>query len=346
MNKDWLDIDVLEDYLDGKLDAKTMNRVEREALEDPFVAEALAGLSESPKRSLQSISLLQKQLHDRVAEHKSFKKTSVITWQRLSIAAAAAVMFVAVSVMFWMKENNYQKELAGRSKKVDVTIAPAAPVIESPVEADAVQSAPVIASESADQLRKKEIDKAIKAAKTNSYATRVKPRASLPKEAPADQVNEAIVSAAPAQRKHFVESVAVAAAPLHNVNKDSSALGEVMVVNYGKQKKAAIVGSVPIRIRGMSSLGNKAVMVSNPIGGWDKLWTYIDQNNAFKNEKKVGQIVELEFTIAKDGRPENIKILKEAEFKYEQEAIRLILNGPDWEQPIKDNGKMTFVIDF
>ena len=29
VNKDWLDIGMLEDYLDGKLDAKTMNRVER-----------------------------------------------------------------------------------------------------------------------------------------------------------------------------------------------------------------------------------------------------------------------------------------------------------------------------
>ncbi|MNY60039.1 Gram-negative bacterial tonB protein [compost metagenome] len=87
-------------------------------------------------------------------------------------------------------------------------------------------------------------------------------------------------------------------------------------------------------------------MVSNPIGGWDKLWTYIEQNNAFKAEKKVGQIVELEFKIAKDGTPEDIKILKAADHKYEQEAIRLILNGPKWEQPTKENGKMTFKIDF
>ena len=55
---EWLDIDVLEDYLDGKLDAKTMHKVERLSLEDPFVAEALAGLSQSPKRT-QSLSLLQ-----------------------------------------------------------------------------------------------------------------------------------------------------------------------------------------------------------------------------------------------------------------------------------------------
>ena len=48
---EWLDIDVLEDYLDGKLDAKAMHQVEKLSLEDPFVAEALAGLSQSPKRT-------------------------------------------------------------------------------------------------------------------------------------------------------------------------------------------------------------------------------------------------------------------------------------------------------
>jgi len=354
VNKDWLDIDVLEDYLDGKLDAKTMNRVEREALEDPFVAEALAGLSTSPKRSLQSISLLQKQLHERVAEHKNFKKTSVITWQRLSIAAAAAVMFVAVSVMFWLKENNYQKELAGRAKKVDVTIAPVTPEVVPP----AVQSAPVIASESVDEIREKEIDKAVKAAKTNSYAARVKPKASLPPAA-ADQLNETVVSVHPVKPKHFVESLSVAAAPLQiqTRNIDSSTLNEVAVVGYGAQKKVSITDSsrvnaalsgrvAGVMIRGSASRVNKAVLVSNPIGGWDKLWTYIDKNNAFKNEGLIGQTVQLEFKIGKDGSPEDIKVLKVADQKYVQEAIRLLLNGPKWEQPAKENGKMTFKIDF
>jgi hypothetical protein len=352
VNKDWLDIDVLEDYLDGKLDAKTMNRVEREALEDPFVAEALAGLSTSPKRSLQSISLLQKQLHERVAEHKNFKKTSVITWQRLSIAAAAAVMFVAVSVMFWLKENNYQKELAGRAKKVDVTIAPVTPEVVPP----AVQSAPVIASESVDEIREKEIDKAAKAAKMNSYAARVKPKASFTPAA-ADQLNETVVSVDPVQRKHFVESLSVAAAPLQTRNIDSSTLNEVVVVGYGTQKKVSITDSsrvnaalsgrvAGVMIRGSASKVSKVALVSNPIGGWDKLWTYIDKNNAFKNEELVGQTVQLEFKIGKDGSPEDIKVLKVADQKYVQEAIRLLLNGPKWEQPTKENGKMTFKIDF
>ena len=59
-NNNWLELEVLEDYLDDKLDAKTRYNVERIALEDPFVAEALAGLSYTPKRQ-QALSFLQKQ---------------------------------------------------------------------------------------------------------------------------------------------------------------------------------------------------------------------------------------------------------------------------------------------
>ena len=105
MNNDWLDIDVLEDYLDGKLDAKAMHFVERQALEDPFVAEALEGLKQSPKRK-QTLSILQKQLYDRVSEKPIKRKLWGITTQRLSIAATATVAFIAVSILFFMRETN------------------------------------------------------------------------------------------------------------------------------------------------------------------------------------------------------------------------------------------------
>jgi hypothetical protein len=124
-SNEWLTIDVLEDYLDGKLDAKMMNRVERESLEDPFVAQALAGLSQSPKRSLQSLSLLQKQLESRIAEQHQQKTKSVITWQRLSIAATAAVIFIAVSIVFWMRQNNNLNPMAGQTQTVEVNLDPA-----------------------------------------------------------------------------------------------------------------------------------------------------------------------------------------------------------------------------
>ncbi|MBC6110728.1 carboxypeptidase-like regulatory domain-containing protein [Pedobacter fastidiosus] len=117
MNKDWLDIDVLEDYLDGKLDAKGMHFVERQALDDPFVAEALEGLRQSPKRK-ENISILQKQLHQRIASQPIKRKMWGITTQRLSIAATATVAFIAVSILFFMRETNRKNaEIAQRRAK-------------------------------------------------------------------------------------------------------------------------------------------------------------------------------------------------------------------------------------
>ncbi|TCD11673.1 hypothetical protein EZ449_05295 [Pedobacter frigidisoli] len=117
MNNDWLDIDVLEDYLDGKLDAKGMHFVERQALDDPFVAEALEGLRQSPKRK-QTLSILQKQLHDRITEKPLRRKMWGITTQRLSIAATATVAFIAVSILFFMRETNRKNaEIAARKNQ-------------------------------------------------------------------------------------------------------------------------------------------------------------------------------------------------------------------------------------
>ncbi|MBC7418756.1 MAG: carboxypeptidase-like regulatory domain-containing protein [Pedobacter sp.] len=111
MNNDWLDIAVLEDYLDGKLDAQAMHRIEREALEDPFVAEALEGLRATPKRK-QTLSILQKQLHNRIKNQPVKRKMWGITTQRLSIAATATVAFIVVSILFIMRETNRRNQLS------------------------------------------------------------------------------------------------------------------------------------------------------------------------------------------------------------------------------------------
>ncbi|WP_443937328.1 carboxypeptidase-like regulatory domain-containing protein [Pedobacter sp. MW01-1-1] len=111
MNSDWLNIDVLEDYLDGKLEAKEMHFIERMELDDPFIAEALEGLRQSPKRK-QQLSLLQKQLHDRIAHEPIKRKLFGLTSHRLSIAATAAVVFISVSTLFYLREVNRRAAIA------------------------------------------------------------------------------------------------------------------------------------------------------------------------------------------------------------------------------------------
>lgn len=169
MNNDWLDIDVLEDYLDGKLDAKGMHFVERQALDDPFVAEALEGLRQSPKRK-QTLSILQKQLYDRVAQKPIKRKMWGITTQRLSIAATATVAFIAVSILFFMRETNRKNaEIASRKSKG---------VIVNLDSSSAIASATSKAEDSAikaDEISKSAlIDKAISDAKTSDLAKNIK----------------------------------------------------------------------------------------------------------------------------------------------------------------------------
>lgn len=346
VNKDWLDIAVLEDYLDGKLDAKTMNRVEREALEDPFVAEALAGLSESPKRSLNALSLLQKQLQDRVADHQVQKKRSVITWQRLSIAATAAVMFISVSVVFWMKENNRQKELASLPKKVDVNLAPrpekelpAAAAVASATKEDAPVS--VLADRTAVV-----VDRAIKASKKEAYASLQKEKVSA---TPESNLNEVVVKVYGTQRKQSIIGSSSVVMPDSTGKNDG-----VVSFSYGNaQKKLSINEALAGRVAGLETKdsnvmirGNGAVNPSfEPVGGWDKFREYLQKKNRLRDEAKTGKAVVLSFNLSANGKPEDIKVLISIAEKYDQEAVRLLKKGPKWSSQAK--GSQLFVtIDF
>lgn len=146
-NNEWLDIEVLDDYLEGKLDAGMMHKVERISLEDPFVAQALAGLTAAKKRT-HTLSILQQQLQERVAEKPAERKMWRITSHRLSIAATAAVLFLTVSILFWMRENyrRQQAELASRKvKNVEVELKPEV-AATTPLETLAVATAKISAA--------------------------------------------------------------------------------------------------------------------------------------------------------------------------------------------------------
>jgi hypothetical protein len=212
VSKDWLTTSVLEDYLEGNLDAPAMYQVERHAMEDPFVEEALAGLMASPKRSLQSISLLQKQLHERVAQQKTHQKQAVVTWQRLSIAAAAAVIFIAVSIIFWMKDN------AARS-------------------------------------------------------------------------------------------------------------------DYAKQQQAS------------TATVTTYVTTAQPVGGYHAYQVYLQKNNRLK-ANKINEMVSLNFQVQKDGTPDTFEIVKTPGRIYSEEAVRLVMEGPKWQLPLKGPNKVNLSIGF
>jgi hypothetical protein len=433
VNKDWLDIDVLEDYLDGKLDAKTMNRVEREALEDPFVAEALAGLSASPRRALESISLLQKQLKDRIAQQQITKKQAVITWQRLSIGSAAAVLFITVGIVYWMKQVNYDKVL-NSTKKVDVVIAPrkdkdaispkavipktltlpkeeaiaslkkakdistagagvvskdkvavVQPQVQSQIalSRSSALSATSIAmpdAYSSDMIRGKVVDEttgnpmvgAYVSAKDSQGILRVVATADVNGEfafRKADSIVDSTITVSYVSYDTKVlpikdhQQLAISLKETSNIPGNQTVIrgyvkrskeqtsGSTFIVS-GKEAADVPVGNVEQLLQGkvgslnvQNNTGTPAAK-SHPLEGWDHYYMYITNNSKFKGEPRVGKSVELSFNVDTAGRAQNIKVTVGIARKFNNEAIRLVKEGPRWLKPEQANAKITLKIDF
>lgn len=83
------------------LDPRAMHELEKEALEDDFLAEALEGYH-SVKPSHVNMSLLQQQLQTRIAKHRVEKTAVSLSANRMSIAAVAGLVLILSGILFWM----------------------------------------------------------------------------------------------------------------------------------------------------------------------------------------------------------------------------------------------------
>ena len=101
MNANYSDTLLIAQYLEGKLDSQKMYELEKQALNDPFLWDALEGYEHSINPEAE-LSILQRQLHKRIVHLQENKKVFDFTWQRLSIAAAASVLFIAAGILFWL----------------------------------------------------------------------------------------------------------------------------------------------------------------------------------------------------------------------------------------------------
>ncbi len=98
-----------------------MHQLEKQALDDPFLWEALEGYAYTSDPGA-DLSILQRQLHERIVHLQENKKVFDLSWQRLSIAAAAAVLFISAGILFWMNSNRPGAELAANHKQVEVSV--------------------------------------------------------------------------------------------------------------------------------------------------------------------------------------------------------------------------------
>jgi hypothetical protein len=134
------DILQIRKYLNGELDAKAMHKLEREALDDPFLMDAIEGFETAPKDQQANLANLTERLQQRIEQPK---KGRVFSWQAWSIAASVLVILTIGGL--WLRktpgtEKTADQQLATLKKdKTQVelkdTITPAKPVtvIQAPL---------------------------------------------------------------------------------------------------------------------------------------------------------------------------------------------------------------------
>lgn len=93
----------IHNYVNGLMSREEMHTLEREALDDPFLQDAIDGYKLQEGVDVKQLSLLQQRLASRVNENVALKNKRFYSWQRLAIGMTAGVLFVTVCTLLLIR---------------------------------------------------------------------------------------------------------------------------------------------------------------------------------------------------------------------------------------------------
>lgn len=140
MNKEISDIELIRRYYNGTLDKKAMHELEKRALDDPFLADAMDGFEHFDHQDNTFIELNER-LKDRI--NKQYKSTAApLNFKHWSLAASVIILIGLISIYLNMpKESNFSEEQVLTQKKVTPPAATHNKTLENePAETEKMQT--------------------------------------------------------------------------------------------------------------------------------------------------------------------------------------------------------------
>jgi hypothetical protein len=331
VENNWPDHLTIQRYLGGSLDKKLMHELEKRALEDPFLADALEGYSYN-SGSDHGLSILQRQLHERISHQQENKKVFDLSWQRLSIAAAAAVMFITAGVLFWMNSQLPASKLAGNVKHVEVNITPVDSLTKDRAIVNDIDKKPPVANggklqplHETENYNKGQI---VKNKQPGAIGDNADLNAGLSEKAASVALDNQEVKSSPKQGANADQTKASKLARHDSVirafNSDQSTLSEVVVTRSNSIDKAY------------------------PADGWEAYNRYLQENisRTASMLKQKGKVL-LALKIDEKGALTDIKVIKGLSQAADSLAIKFIKNGPAWKgSPDGKTSELQIVLDF
>jgi TonB family protein len=108
---------IIEQYLQGKMSAAEMHELEKAALEDAFLAEALEGYTNTPVNIEADLAALQQQLAAKQHTDSKIIPIARRNWWRMGIAAALLVGVAAMAYQFLLKPNTSEPNTLAKKEE-------------------------------------------------------------------------------------------------------------------------------------------------------------------------------------------------------------------------------------
>jgi outer membrane biosynthesis protein TonB len=297
----------IQRYISGKMSAVEMHAIEKAALEDPFLADAIEGIREMQPNLNTDLMELKNKMSEKT-EQRSVK----VSW--LAILAAAAII-ISLSFGGWLffRDNDTPQiakleETAPTPSSVETNqdTAASTTAITAPADASASQavpaeeplstrkSAPAPAKNAAESAPAKE-EKPVAAAKAPTTA----PPPTLTKTDPTTAKKSMAAASKTEAGQQLTVTTKDAAAPQAQTGPD-------LVLEMAKNVE--------------------------PANGWSAFAKYVAANMQRPTGESAGLHgkVPMSFIVAPDGSISNIKVEKSLHPDYDKEAVRLLTNGPKW----------------
>jgi hypothetical protein len=316
----------IERYHRGEMSASERHSLEKAALDDPLLADALEGYAHT-RTAAADLKALQNRLQQRIGRDK--KKSFILTgspWLKI------AALFVLIAGAGWLAFQTFSEK-----NLVVGTTLDSRESVPRTLENDSITTvqtvAPPVAGDTVGRNQE------VVAARTNRQIS-VSPQAGTTSgtattdaTASAEQAEEAS-GAARLQEQGAVSDMATLRnqAPVSTAREATDTARQTEA--FAELKNQKRVETARSRTLPPAAVSAPAVIPAEPEGGWTAFNKYINDNrdSIQDTEKQTATkgTVELQFDIDKEGKPTNILVIKSLCERCDAEATRLLKEGPKW----------------
>ena len=321
----------IQRYLNGQMSAAEMHALEYSALEDPFLADTIEGYDHNKFYKETDMASDVEDLHSRLASRITSKyESNVVPLFKRSWWKVAAMILVAAgsaSMVYYLIYNNTSSNEAviATYKAPEQTVTKADTIVKENI--NTIDSASVAVASSKLKPASSKMLRRSEPMPDNTTA-------SVVTSAPSPALSSApVISKPDSIAAENVPEARVATLPESKIMQSKSATTSLF--DTGKKKEDEV------------SKRSRITQDAAPVIGWPAFNRYLENNKRMPADSNriPGEVI-VSFIVREDGELSDFKIEKSLSKQSDNEAVRLIKEGPAWKVLRNQRVKATITITF